>query len=99
MNPAPPVTSSCTADQAKRSRQVDRAVVADHEPGRPRALFGPSDFDVLAEQRIDEPGNVGDAAVVHDDGVLDLGGEDLAVRPDGGERPDVAVDDAATGAD
>ena len=59
--------------------QVDLAVVADHQPGRPGPRPRAHDLDLPADQRVLEAGDVDDAAVLEDDRVLDLGVDDLAV--------------------
>src|SRR5437667_6852648 len=93
MNPAPPVTNWFM------SLQIDRAMVTDHHPGRARALTAAHDLDIPADQRVGQPGDADDAAVLEDDGVLDLGVDNLAVVGNGGERTDVRVHEPRVGAD
>src|SRR6476646_7923519 len=93
MNPAPPVTNCFT------SLQVDRAVVADHHPCRPRTLTTADDLDVPTDERVGEPGHTDDATVLEHDGVLDLGVDHLAVVGDRRERAHIRVHESCAGAD
>src|SRR4051794_33762183 len=81
------------------SLDVDTGVVAEHQPGRPGHSARTHDLDLPADQRVLHVGDVDDPAVLEDDGVLDLGVEDLAPGGHRGVRPDVAVHDTGAPAD
>ena len=57
----------------------------------PRPVARTRDLDVTADERVGDAGDADDAAALEHDRVVDLGVDDLAVRGDRGERPDVAV--------
>src|SRR3954453_3148626 len=95
MKPAPPVMNCFTL----WSLQVDRAVIAEHQARRTRALLRTSDIHVPPDERVGEPRNSHDATVLEHDRMLDLGVDDLAVAGDRGERADVRIDDSRPRAD
>src|SRR5438045_3166677 len=102
MNPAPPVTNCFTGAPAYGTalRKVDLRMVAQHQPHRLRAPgSGPGHLHGLADQRVGDAPYARHAAVLQHHGVLDLGVDHLTAGPDGGERADVAVDDARALAD
>src|SRR5207342_974207 len=82
----PAIASDSVTFAIGRSFNVDLAVIADHEPQRPRASLRSGDSRLPSDQRVLKSGDVGDDTVCHDDGVLDLRVRDLTSLPDGGER-------------
>src|SRR5262249_19630932 len=81
------------------SRELDHRIVPDHQrqgpdPRTPRVHEHP-----LADERVFEPLDVDDAALLHDDGVLDVRAEDGDPVADRGERADVRVGDDRVFAD
>src|SRR3954453_18750071 len=88
MKPAPPVMNCFTL----WSLQVDRAVIAEHQARRTRALLRTSDIHVPPDEGVGEPRNSHDATVLEHDRMLDLGVDDLAVAGNPGERADVVID-------
>src|SRR4051812_33378306 len=80
-------------------RQVDLAVVAEHEAGGAGSGAGPGDLDLLADEGVLDPRDPDDLAALQHHCVLDLGVDDLAVVGDRCERPDEAVLDPGPLAD
>src|ERR1700730_11313312 len=54
-----------------RSGHVDLAVIADHQPGRPRPPLAAGDLDMAAQEGVLEPADLGHRGVSQHDRVLD----------------------------
>src|SRR5690242_6633652 len=72
---------------------VHPAVVAHHDAERTRSRLATDHLDLLADERVLDPGDVDDPAPLEDHRVLDLGVHDLAVAVDRRERADEAADE------
>src|SRR5215212_1018465 len=82
------------------SGEVDDRMVADHEANDMRLLPRILDRHIASDQRVSDAGaDVADDGALKDDRLLYLAGGDFAIRPDGGERSDVGIDNAGAGAD